>query len=108
MGAFFTAIEPDVAKHYLGFAGGSGITPVLSIIKTTLQREPRSRFTLVYANRQISSIMFREELEDLKNIYLGRLSVIHMSGKRSAGHRSLHRPHRRGKMRRPVRAAGST
>ncbi|NTJ68064.1 phenylacetate-CoA oxygenase/reductase subunit PaaK [Agrobacterium rhizogenes] len=78
MGAFFTAIEPDVARHYLGFAGGSGITPVLSIIKTVLAREPRSVFTLVYANRQISSIMFREELEDLKNLYLGRLSVIHV------------------------------
>ncbi|MDR6902484.1 1,2-phenylacetyl-CoA epoxidase subunit PaaE [Rhizobium miluonense] len=78
MGAFFTAIEPDTAKHYLGFAGGSGITPVLSIIKTLLVREPRSVFTLVYANRQISSIMFREELEDLKNLYLGRLSVLHI------------------------------
>ncbi len=77
-GAFFTAIEPDAAKHYVGFAGGSGITPVLSIIKTTLRRETRARFTLVYANRQISSIMFREELEDLKNIHLGRLSVIHI------------------------------
>ena len=78
MGAFFTALEPDVAKHYVGFAGGSGITPVLSIIKTVLAREPRSRFTLVYANRQISSIMFREELEDLKNLYLGRFSVLHI------------------------------
>ncbi|MBL0372146.1 phenylacetate-CoA oxygenase/reductase subunit PaaK [Rhizobium sp. KVB221] len=78
MGTFFTPIEPEVAKHYLGFAGGSGITPVLSIIKTTLAREPRSTFTLVYANRQISSIMFREELEDLKNTYLGRFSVLHV------------------------------
>ncbi|EJL51017.1 MULTISPECIES: 1,2-phenylacetyl-CoA epoxidase subunit PaaE [unclassified Rhizobium] len=78
MGAFFTAIEPEISKSYLGFAGGSGITPVLSIIKTTLAREPRSRFTLVYANRQISSIMFREELEDLKNTYLGRLSILHV------------------------------
>ncbi|TWI35867.1 1,2-phenylacetyl-CoA epoxidase subunit PaaE [Paracoccus sulfuroxidans] len=78
MGKFFTALEPDTEKHYLGFAGGSGITPVLSIIKTVLTREPKSRFTLVYANRQISSIMFREELEDLKNTYLGRLSVIHI------------------------------
>ena len=78
MGAFFAALEPDVAKHYLGFAGGSGITPVLSIIKTVLAREPRSRFTLVYANRQISSIMFREELEDLKTLYLGRFSVLHI------------------------------
>lgn len=78
MGRFFTAIEPDAAKSYLGFAGGSGITPVLSIIKTVLAAEPASTFTLVYANRQISSIMFREELEDLKNRYLGRLSIIHV------------------------------
>ena len=78
MGTFFTPIEPEAEKHYLGFAGGSGITPVLSLIKTTLAREPRSSFTLVYANRQISSIMFREELEDLKNTYLGRFSVLHV------------------------------
>ncbi len=78
MGNFHTPIEPETAKHYIGFAGGSGITPVLSIIKTVLAREPKSRFTLVYANRQISSIMFREELEDLKNLYLGRLSVLHV------------------------------
>lgn len=78
MGNFHTPIEPERAKHYLGFAGGSGITPVLSIIKTVLSREPLSRFTLVYANRQISSIMFREELEDIKNLYLGRLSLLHV------------------------------
>ncbi|MDE2006513.1 MAG: phenylacetate-CoA oxygenase/reductase subunit PaaK [Rhodospirillales bacterium] len=77
-GTFHTAIEPERAKHYLGFAGGSGITPVLSIVKTVLAREPRARFTLVYANRQVGSIMFREELEDLKNLHLGRLSVLHV------------------------------
>lgn len=78
MGRFFTELEPEKAKSYLGFAGGSGITPVLSIIKTVLAREPKSTFTLIYANRQTSSIMFREELEDLKNTYLGRFSVIHI------------------------------
>ncbi|MCL7463445.1 1,2-phenylacetyl-CoA epoxidase subunit PaaE [Phaeovulum sp. NW3] len=78
MGRFYTDIDPVADKHYLGFAGGSGITPVLSIIKTVLAREPQSRFTLVYANRQINTIMFREELEDLKNLYLGRFSVIHV------------------------------
>lgn len=78
MGRFFTDIDPGSARHYLGFAGGSGITPLLSIIKTVLAREPKSRFTLVYANRQVGSIMFREELEDLKNLHLGRLSVIHV------------------------------
>ncbi|CUH80731.1 1,2-phenylacetyl-CoA epoxidase subunit PaaE [Tropicibacter naphthalenivorans] len=77
-GRFFTVLDPSTAKNYLGFAGGSGITPVLSIIKTTLAREPGSTFTLVYANRQVTSIMFREEIEDLKNTYLGRLSVIHI------------------------------
>ncbi|WP_018238100.1 1,2-phenylacetyl-CoA epoxidase subunit PaaE [Ensifer sp. BR816] len=78
MGAFFTPIEPEAAKNYLAFAGGSGVTPILSIIKTTLASEPRSHFTLVYANRQIGSIMFREELDDLKNIYLGRLAILHV------------------------------
>ena len=77
-GRFGVAFEPAAARHYLGFAAGSGITPVLSILKTALAREPKSRFTLVYANRQIASIMFREELEDLKNAYLGRLSVLHI------------------------------
>ncbi len=77
-GNFHVPLSPDQARHYLGFAGGSGITPVLSIIRTALAREPGSRFTLVYANRQISSIMFREELEDLKNLYLGRFSVLHV------------------------------
>lgn len=78
MGAFHTPLDPEAARHYLGFAGGSGITPLLSIIKTVLAREPKSRFTLVYANRVVSSIMFREELEDLKNLYLGRLTVLHV------------------------------
>jgi ring-1,2-phenylacetyl-CoA epoxidase subunit PaaE len=78
MGKFHTPLDPAAARHYVGFAGGSGITPVLSIVKTVLSHEPRSRFTLVYANRQVSSIMFREELEDLKNLHLGRLSVVHV------------------------------
>ena len=78
MGRFHTALDGGSAKHYIAVAAGSGITPILSIIKTTLKREPKSRFTLVYANRSVNSIMFREELEDLKNLYLGRLSVIHV------------------------------
>jgi ring-1,2-phenylacetyl-CoA epoxidase subunit PaaE len=80
MGSFHTPLDPASSRHYLGFAGGSGITPVLSIIKTVLAREPRSRFTLVYANRQVQSIMFREELEDAKNRYLDRLSILHILG----------------------------
>ena len=77
-GKFFTQIEPNKAKNYLGFAGGSGITPVLSILKSVLMREPKATFTLVYANRAVNTIMFREELEDLKNHYMGRLTIIHM------------------------------
>jgi ring-1,2-phenylacetyl-CoA epoxidase subunit PaaE len=78
MGRFFSPIKPDAQTHYLGFAGGSGITPILSIIKTVLCNEPHCRFTLVYANRQFSSIMFREELDDIKNTYLARFSILHM------------------------------
>ncbi len=78
MGGFFTPLDVAANKHYVGFAGGSGITPVLSILKTTLAREPGSSFTLVYANKAVSTIMFREELEDLKNTYMGRFNVLHI------------------------------
>ncbi len=78
MGNFHSPIEPERPKSYLGFAGGSGITPLLSIIKTVLAQEPRSDFTLVYGNRSANAIMFREELEDLKNTYLGRFTVVHI------------------------------
>jgi ring-1,2-phenylacetyl-CoA epoxidase subunit PaaE len=78
MGNFHAPITPKVGKNYLGFAGGSGITPVLSILKTVLSREPDSTFTLVYANRGVNTVMFREELEDLKNRHMQRLNVIHV------------------------------
>lgn len=78
MGTFHTPIEPDKTKTYLAFAGGSGITPVLSILKTVLVAEPHARATLVYANRSVSTIMFREELEDLKNLYMGRFTILHI------------------------------
>lgn len=78
MGNFHVSLAPDTARNYLLFAGGSGITPVLGILKTVLIAEPQSTATLVYGNRKVSSIMFREELEDLKNAYLGRLAVLHI------------------------------
>jgi len=78
MGSFHAPIEPERARRYLGFAGGSGITPLLGIVRTVLAEEPMSSFTLVYGNRSINSIMFREELEDLKNQHLGRLAVLHV------------------------------
>jgi ring-1,2-phenylacetyl-CoA epoxidase subunit PaaE len=74
-GRFFVPIDPSQARHYLGIAGGSGITPILAIMKTVLVREPLSRFTLIYGNRRQSSTMFKEELEDLKNRYLTRLTL---------------------------------
>lgn len=70
----------DAARHgnYLAVAAGSGITPILSIIKTTLEAEPHSRFTLIYGNRSSASALFREQLEDLKNRYLERLNLIYV------------------------------
>jgi len=78
MGNFYTDIAPGAAKSYLGFAGGSGVTPILSILRTVLSQEPNSTFTLIYANRAVQTIMFREELEDLKNRFMERLTVIHV------------------------------
>lgn len=77
-GRFFTRLDPAQAKHYVGFAGGSGITPMIALIKTTLQVEPASHFTLVYGNRGVNHIMFAEELEDLKNRYMQRLRLYHV------------------------------
>ena len=77
-GRFFVPVDAKAARHYLGIAGGSGITPILSIMKTVLAREPLSRFTLIYGNRRQKSTMFKEELEDLKNRYLTRLELHHV------------------------------
>jgi ring-1,2-phenylacetyl-CoA epoxidase subunit PaaE len=78
IGKFFTELKPDQSKQYASFAAGSGITPMLSIIKTTLATEPKSSFTLVYGNRNRHSIIFKEELEALKNIYMDRFRVIYI------------------------------
>ncbi len=78
MGTFHTPLSPNNIKQYLGFAIGSGITPVLSILRSILAVEPRSRFTLIYANRSARDVMFREELEDLKNDHMGRLNIVHI------------------------------
>jgi ring-1,2-phenylacetyl-CoA epoxidase subunit PaaE len=66
------------ARHRVGFAAGSGITPMLSIMATTLAAEPESRFTLVYGNQYVGSIMFGEALQDLKDRYTARVSLIHV------------------------------
>jgi ring-1,2-phenylacetyl-CoA epoxidase subunit PaaE len=76
-GSFCWAFESDAQREYVGFAGGSGITPVLSLMKTALETEPRSRFTLFYGNRNSMGVMFLEEIAALKDRYLDRLSVFH-------------------------------
>jgi ring-1,2-phenylacetyl-CoA epoxidase subunit PaaE len=77
-GRFFTPLDPGQAMHYAAFAAGSGITPILSLIKSTLAREPRSRFTLLYGNRRLTSAMFQEELEDLKDRHLDRFTLYNL------------------------------
>ena len=78
MGRFHAAIAPDAERHYLLVAAGSGITPILSIARTVLAAEPRSRVTLLYANRAVSQIMFHTEIDDLKSRHLARLAVVHV------------------------------
>jgi ring-1,2-phenylacetyl-CoA epoxidase subunit PaaE len=77
-GKFNTLLKTENSKQYVAFAAGSGITPILSIIKTTLQTELNSSFTLVFGNRSRSSIIFFEELEALKNKYLQRFNFINV------------------------------
>lgn len=78
MGSFHTLLDPAHRKHYVCFAGGSGITPILSIIKTVLRVEPNSRLTLFYGNTEVDRIIFRYKLEELKNKHPERLSVHHI------------------------------
>jgi ring-1,2-phenylacetyl-CoA epoxidase subunit PaaE len=78
MGHFNVPLDAANRKHYLAFAAGSGITPILSIIKTTLEAEPHSRFTLFYGNRASSSVIFKDELSDLKDIYMERLKLAYV------------------------------
>ncbi len=77
-GRFGIAPDASRSRHYVGFAGGSGITPMLSLIRTLLATEPASRFTLVYGNRNIESIMFLEALQALKNRYIDRMALINV------------------------------
>ena len=78
MGNFTTAIDPTQARHFVAFAAGSGITPILSILKTVLRSEPKSRFTLFYGNTDQDRIIFRKRLDELKQQHVDRLSVHHI------------------------------
>ncbi|HYW91368.1 MAG TPA: 1,2-phenylacetyl-CoA epoxidase subunit PaaE [Gammaproteobacteria bacterium] len=76
MGHFNAVVDPARPRHHVAFAAGSGITPIISILETVLAREPHSRFTLVYANRNTGSMIFRERLEDIKNRHMERFNLI--------------------------------
>ena len=82
-GSFHIPLASDAARHIVAFAAGSGITPMLSIIKTMLLAEPLTRFTLVYGNRSSSSVMFKEELEDLKDTFLTRFNLVWIMSRES-------------------------
>jgi ring-1,2-phenylacetyl-CoA epoxidase subunit PaaE len=82
-GRFAVDVSENAANNYLMIAAGSGITPVLSIIRSTLEGEPMSEVTLVYGNRETASIMFREELEDLKDRFLDRFRTVHILSRES-------------------------
>ena len=77
-GRFFTELDPAHRKHYVCVAAGSGITPILSIVASTLEAEPLSSVTLVYANRTHKSVMFLEEVEDLKDSHPDRFQLLHV------------------------------
>ncbi len=77
-GRFTIPLDPAARRSVLGVAAGSGITPVLSILKSVLTREPGSRFVLLYGSRNTAGILFREELEALKDRFMHRLAVVHV------------------------------
>lgn len=77
-GSFYTKLDPNRGRQYILFAAGSGITPILSIIKTILHTEQESTVTLVYGNKNVSSIIFKDQLEALKDMYLRRFSIFYV------------------------------
>ncbi len=90
IGNFVVRTDPALARHHLAFVAGSGITPVMSILKAVLKEEPQSLFTLFYVNRSTDTIIFREELEALKNRYLQRFSLHHILTREHPGSDLLH------------------
>ena len=90
MGHFSVSADPGTARHYLGVAAGSGITPLLSIVTTALVTEPRSKFTLIYGNRASATVMFRDELAALKDRYLGRFNLVHVLSREAQDIELLH------------------
>ncbi|WP_136657283.1 1,2-phenylacetyl-CoA epoxidase subunit PaaE [Nitratireductor sp. XY-223] len=77
-GRFTAQPTAGARNHYVAFTAGSGVTPIFSIVKTILTREPNSTFTMFYGNRDRASVIFREQLEDLKDRFLERFTLIHI------------------------------
>jgi ring-1,2-phenylacetyl-CoA epoxidase subunit PaaE len=77
-GNFGVSLSPEHQRIYVAFAAGSGITPIFSIVKSALVAEPQSSFTLFYGNRATGTVMFRDELADLKDRFLDRLNLVHI------------------------------
>ncbi len=90
MGQFHLEVAEEDQQTYVGFAAGSGITPVMAILKTLLARAPQSKFILFYGNRKSQTIIFKSELEDLKDQYMGRLEVHHVLSREDQGNDLLH------------------
>jgi ring-1,2-phenylacetyl-CoA epoxidase subunit PaaE len=82
-GRFCSRLPSGTGPHRVGFAAGSGITPILSMIESGLRTDPSARFTLVYGNQKVDSILFNERLQDLKDSYPARLSLIHVLSRQS-------------------------
>jgi len=85
MGNFHTPLDSAQAKNYVAFAAGSGITPILSIMKAVLETEPQSTFTLFYGNRSSDTIIFKEAIEALKNRFMRRLSTHYVLSREHRG-----------------------
>jgi len=84
-GNFFVEVDKSKGKNYLAVAAGSGITPIYSIIKTHLEQEPNSNFTLLYTNQTAASVILKDEIEGLKNLFMERFEVYHFLTKQSRG-----------------------
>ena len=84
-GSFFTPLDPEHEKKYMCIAAGSGITPILSIVKSILAVEPKSEVTLIYGNRRTSSMMFKEDIGFIKNRYMNRFSWINIMNQEDQG-----------------------
>lgn len=84
-GGFTAEFDERTVKNYVFFAAGSGITPVISLVKSILHKSPKSNITLVYGNKSLDSVIFREELENLKNEFMQNFSLIHVFSREKIG-----------------------